>query len=87
MIKKQEGLNGGFYTGIAVHDGKSIDYRKVQGDLSLLLNTTNAESLIGNTGIVHSRTPSGGNHLWAHPFTAERNSEVKICYVANGARA
>ena len=22
MIKKQEGLNGGFYTGIAVHNGK-----------------------------------------------------------------
>ncbi len=87
MIKKQEGLNGGFYTGIAVHNGNTIDYKKVQGDLAVLLKTTNAEGLVGNTGIVHSRTPSGGNSSWAHPFIAERNGEVKICYVANGARA
>ena len=87
MIKKQEGLNGGFYTGIAVHNGKTIDYKKVQGDLAVLLETTSAEKLVGSTGIAHSRTPSGGNALWAHPFTAERDNEVKICYVANGARA
>ena len=85
MIKKQEGLNGGFFTGIAVHDGKNLNYRKVQGDLSILLSTTNAESLVGNTGIAHTRTPSGGDKSWAHPFTTERNGEVKICYVANGA--
>ncbi len=85
MIKKQEGLNGGFFTGIAVHDGINLNYRKIQGDLSVLLTTTNAENLVGNTGIAHSRTPSGGDKSWAHPFTTERDGDVKICYVANGA--
>ena len=27
MIRIQEGLNGGFYTGLAVHDGASVSYR------------------------------------------------------------
>ena len=85
MIKAQEGLNGGFYSGVAVHDGKNLHYRKTQGDFDALLNQSDAESLLGNTGIIHSRTPSGGDSSWAHPFTTSRNGELKFCYVANGA--
>ena len=84
MIRVQEGLNGGFFTGLAVHDKSALHYRKVQGELAILLEETDAASLTGKTGIIHSRTPSGGNGLWAHPFATERNGILKMCYVANG---
>ena len=85
MIKRQEGLDGGFFTGISTHDGNGLSYRKVQGALAVLLKETDAESLVGNMGIVHSRTPSGGDWRWSHPFVTERDGKVKMSYVANGA--
>ena len=84
MIRRQEGLNGGFFTGISTHDGKRIDCRKTEGDLSALLKSTDAERLSGRMGIMHSRTPSGGNRLWAHPFVTLSDDTVKMSYVANG---
>lgn len=84
MIRVQEGLNGGFYTGLSVHDGKRLHYRKTQGDLAVLLKETDAAGLAGKMGIIHSRTPGGGNSLWSHPFVAERGGEIRMSYVANG---
>ena len=84
MIKAQEGLNGGFYSGLAVHDSSAVCYRKTRGDFDRLLADTDAEKLVGTTGIIHSRTPSGGDSSWAHPFVTERCGEVKLAYVANG---
>ena len=84
MIKIQEGLNGGFYTGLAVHDGKKLNYRKTLGELNTLLNTSDADKLQGNVGIMHSRTPDGGDGSWAHPFFSVRDGDTKLCYVANG---
>lgn len=84
MIKVQEGLNGGFYSGLAVHNGKGLDYCKLRGDFSKLLNETHAGELIGNAGIIHSRTPSGGEDAWAHPFFTRIQGETEMCYVANG---
>ena len=85
MIRAQEGMNGGFYTGIAtLHEGK-IHYAKLTGDLDHLLENTNAADLPGNIGIIHSRTKSGGGDGWAHPFVGYRNNEVNTAYVANGA--
>lgn len=84
MIRIQEGLNGGFYTGLAVHDGAGISYRKTLGELDVLLDRTDAYELGGSTGIMHSRTPSGGDGSWAHPFVTERCGRVKMAYVANG---
>lgn len=84
MIKQQEGIDCGFYTGIAVHDGENLNYCKTVGDLETLLNTTNAKNLKGNVGIGHSRTPSGGGKEWAHPFYSYDNGVLKQCYVANG---
>ena len=85
MIRPQEGLGGGYFTGLATHDGKRLQYRKVQGELADLLQMTDAATLPGTTGIAHSRTPSGGDGSWAHPFASERNGSVELCYVANGA--
>lgn len=84
MIKAQEGIDGGFYTGLAVHDGENLHFHKLRGDLEKLLKGTDAEKLVGNCGIIHSRTPSGGPDLWAHPFHAEEKGAVQLCYVANG---
>lgn len=84
MIRAQEGINGGFYTGLAVHDGENLHFRKLRGDLEKLLKETDAEKLVGSCGMIHSRTPSGGPDLWAHPFHSEENGVVQMCYVANG---
>ena len=84
MLRRQEGLNGGFYSGLAVHDGENLAYRKVLGDVSNLASTTDAETLSGTMGIAHSRTPSGGDASWAHPFVTERDGKVELCYVSNG---
>ncbi len=81
MIKKEEGFDGGYYTGIAtVSDGK-IYYAKLTGDTDRLVALTDAYDLPGNIGIVHSRSKSGGGDEWAHPFLDKTES---LAYVANG---
>lgn len=83
MLRKEEGLDAGFYTGIAtIHEGK-LHYRKVVGDVAKLLEETDALELPGNIGIAHSRTPSGGGREWGHPFT---DPSEKLAYIANGSR-
>ena len=84
MIMLQEGLNGGFYSGMAVHNGKTIDTVKLRGDFEKLIRETEVNGFIGNSGIAHSRTPSGGDGIWAHPFVSKPQNDVKMCYVANG---
>lgn len=84
MLKKQEGYDAGFYSGIAtLHEGK-IYYAKLTGDCTRLEQETNALSLPGTIGIIHGRTQSGGADKWAHPFVTERNGEPVLAYVANG---
>lgn len=86
MMRRQEGFDSGFFTGIAtIHEGK-IYYAKVVGDLETLLSTTDAASLPGNIGILHGRTPGGPgeDQEWAHPFTTVRNGVVESAFVANG---
>lgn len=81
MLRREEGLDAGFYTGLAtIHDGK-LHYRKVVGDVETLLAQTDARELPGTIGIAHSRTPSGGGREWAHPFT---DADEQLAYVANG---
>lgn len=81
MMKKQEGFAGGYYTGIAtLHDNK-LYYAKVVGGVSELLEKTDAENLPGTVGIIHSRSNSGGNQEWAHPFLS---CDGKMAYIANG---
>ena len=85
MIRKQEGYAGGFYTGIAtLHEGK-IHYAKLTGDTDRLISHTNAATLPGTIGIIHSRSNAGGGDEWAHPFLGSCEGTAKIAYVANGA--
>lgn len=81
MMSRQEGWGGGYYTGIAtLHEG-ALHTRKVVGDLARLLAQTDAAELPGQVGILHSRSPSGGDREWAHPFTT---ADATLAYVANG---
>lgn len=85
MLRIQEGMCGGYYSGIAtVHQGK-IYYAKLTGDVPRLEALTNAASLPGTVGIIHSRSNSGGGDNWSHPFVHTKNGEVRQAYVANGA--
>ncbi len=84
MIRRQEGLAGGYYTGLAtLHEGK-IYYAKLTGDTDRLVSLTEAASLPGSIGIIHTRSKSGGGDRWAHPFVSRRGGEIKLAYVANG---
>lgn len=86
MLRREEGWNAGFYTGIAtLHEGK-IHYAKLTGDLDYLLKNTNAASLPGTIGVIHSRTASGGGDEWSHPFIGEAGGKEILAYVANGSR-
>lgn len=80
MLKKTEYIDGGLSTGIAtIHEGK-LYMRKVVGDVDTLLRETDALSLPGTTGIIHSRT--GGNHVeHAHPFLSD---DEELALVLNG---
>ena len=84
MIRRQEGFAGGYYTGLAtVFEGRLHSAKKT-GDLERLLQHTDAASLPGTVGIIHSRSDSGGVDSWAHPFLGG-HGEDEIAYVANGA--
>lgn len=85
MLRRQEGLNAGYYTGIAtIHAGK-IHYAKLTGDLDRLIAETNAAELPGTIGIIHGRTESGGGDAWSHPFLSfGADGAPSIAYVANG---
>ena len=81
MLRREEGLGGGYYTGVAtIHEGR-LHYAKVVGDVATLVAETDAQQLPGTVGIAHSRTKSGGDREWAHPFV---HDERGLAYVANG---
>ena len=84
MMKKQEGLAGGYYTGIAtICDGK-LYYAKLTGDTDRLVSFTEASKLPGKIGIIHSRSIAGGSDEWAHPFVGMKKGIPMSAYVANG---
>ena len=83
MMARQEGWGGGHYTGLATIDAGRLHWRKVVGDLDRLLTQTDAADLPGTIGILHSRSPSGGDREWGHPFLSPDES---LAYIANGHR-
>ena len=81
MIERQEGIAGGYYTGIAtIHEGR-LHWRKLVGDVARLRSKTDAAELPGIIGLAHSRSNSGGDDEWSHPFIACRE---RLAYIANG---
>lgn len=81
MLEREEGLAGGYYTGLAtVHEGR-VHWRKVVGDLAELRRSTDAEDLPGEVGVAHGRPKCGGGAEWAHPFVG---CDEALAYIANG---
>ena len=81
MMRREEGYWGGYYTGIATIDNGRVYHAKVVGDVETLVRETDALRLPGTTGIIHSRTPSGGDREWAYPFVS---CDGKVAFVENG---
>ena len=80
MLKKIEYYDGGYATGIAtIHEGK-LYYAKAIGDVEMLVRTTDALSLPGTTGIIHTR-PNGEFFTVTHPYF---DAEGKLAMVENG---
>ncbi len=81
MLRKQEGWDSGYYTGIAtVHNGK-LYVEKAACNLETLLQKTNIAKLPGTVGIIHGRSKGTEGDLWAHPFVGKGG---KLAYLANG---
>ena len=84
MMRREEGWDAGCYTGIVtIHEGR-MDFVKMTGDLNHLLENSHAADLQGCIGLLHSRTPSGGDDEWAHPFIGHHEGKSYTAYVANG---
>lgn len=82
MMRRQEGWDGGFYSGIAtIHEG-CLHHAKCIGAMEQLTGTTDAADLPGTVGFIHSRSFSGGgDREWAHPFIGTGG---KTAFIANG---
>ena len=81
MLEREEGFAGGYYTGIATVADGELHCEKVVGDVATLCRETDAEKLPGTVGIAHSRSKSGGDREWAHPFV---DCDERMAYIANG---
>ncbi len=81
LLRPQEGFWSGYYAGIVTMDGGVLHSRKLVGDTALLYERTDAASLPGNIGILHSRSRSGGDGAWAHPFLGVQD---RMAYAAVG---
>ena len=82
MMSREAGYGGGYYSGIAVMSDGELHWDKVLGDMDLLYEALKGKKLPGKVGIIHSRSNSGGDREWAHPFIS---NDEKVAYVANGA--
>lgn len=81
MLLRQEGLAGGYFSGICtLHDGK-LHMRKVEGSVKDLLENTDAQELPGTIGIAHTRPDMGGDYSQAHPFVSH---DGHLALIANG---
>lgn len=84
MLRRQEGLNAGYYSGLATLCEGQIHSAKVVGPHRTLVETTNAASLPGTVGIVHGRTPGVDGEEWAHPYLGRREGKIRSAYLLNG---
>lgn len=76
-----EGFWSGFYTGIASIDQNGIYSRKCCGYSKHWQEKFDLRELPGKTALFHSRTNSGGDDAWGHPFTGTNN---KVAIVSQG---
>lgn len=63
-----EGLWSGFYTGLVTADEAGLHYGKVTSWSKAWHAKYSPDQFSGTFGLWHSRTNSGGDERWAHPF-------------------
>ena len=85
MGERMQGLWSGFYTGIGVlgNDGV-IRHRKTTGSSKYWRERFSTDELPGNTGLFHSRTNSGGDARYAHPFVSSDGSVMLVSQGTSG---
>ena len=81
MTRKQEGIFGGFSTGIGTIHGGRLHRVRVVGSVEQLEREIGSDLLVGNIGIAHSRTDDGGGIEWAQP---RFDSEGRVASVGVG---
>ncbi len=81
MMARESGFAGGYYTGLATLDKGKLLHDKVLGDVDVLVSKAHADKIPGKIGIGHSRSKSGGDVRWGHPFVS---NDGKMAYIANG---
>ncbi len=81
MIRKIEGLWSGHYSGLVTVDADGFHSGKVVGATRCWDKEYRLADFPGKTGLFHSRTMSGGDREWAHPFVSPTGT---IAVVAQG---
>ncbi len=76
-----EGIWGGFYTGLVTNDNGVLRMGKVLGNLRVWQEKYSAKDFPGFSGLIHSRTNSGGDERWGHPFVG---SSGKVAIISQG---
>ena len=73
-----EGLWSGFYTGLVTCDDRGMHCGKVAGWSKFWHEQYDAKDFPGNYGLWHSRTNSGGDYKWAHPFVGNQGIAAMV---------
>ena len=81
MLRKQEGWDSGYYTGIATIHENTFYAEKCVGSLDMLLARRDATQFPGTVGFIHGRSWGTEGDNYAHPFVGTGGD---IQYVANG---
>ena len=85
MGERMQGLWSGFYTGIGVlGDDGVIRHRKTTGYSKFWRERFSTDELPGFTGFFHSRTNSGGDARYAHPFVSSDGSVMLVSQGTSG---
>lgn len=76
-----EGIWAGFYTGIVTADQGKLYWKKCAGHTGVWAEQYRLDELKGCTGLIHSRTNSGGDGRRAHPYIG---ASARVALVSQG---
>ena len=80
-LKKIEGIWAGFYTGLVTESEGKFHCGKVLGNTGVWSSKYDLSAFPGTCGLIHSRTNSGGDERWSHPFVG---SSGKVALISQG---
>ncbi len=83
-LKKIEGIWAGFFTGIVTGTEGKLHLGKLQGNTRAWQEKFSLDSFPGTCGLIHSRTNSGGDERWGHPFVGSAGKVALISQGCNG---